>query len=401
MHANMKRPPAFAYDPADTVEIRIEKQTVLLVAGSCCLAGLVWSLMYLVIFGPGLIAFWPFLFVVIMGIALAISHVRRNHLIAAYAQIICIIYISSLLQWTIGDVFASGIVIIWAFIGPLTALLFFSFRRASVWLLLFLVNVAITVSFNDFFAARGQEVSEGTQLFLFYTNLTFAATVVFVFSGYFVHSALLEREKANALLLNVLPKEIAPILKSGQKTIADHHDSVSVLFADIVGSTPLFADLPPAEAVDWLNECFSRFDRLVEKYGLEKIRTVGDNYMIAAGAPSYRPDHAPAIAQLALDMVAECRKMQPRNGKHMMFRVGIHSGPLVAGVIGTTKFHYDVWGDTVNIASRMESHGEAGRVHISRATYELLGDGFHCTPRGIIPIKGKGEMETWFLEGRN
>jgi guanylate cyclase len=379
------------------VETRIEKQTVLLVAGSCCLAGVIWSLMYLVIFGPGLIAIWPLLFVIIVGIALAVAHVRRNHYIAIYAQIICIIYISSLLQWTIGDVFASGIVIVWAFIGPLTALLFFSFRQASFWLLVFLINVGITVSFNDIFAARGEEVSEATQLFFFYTNLTFAATVVFVFSGYFVRSAVLEREKANALLLNVLPKEIAPILKSGQKTIADHHDSVSVLFADIVDSTPLFADLSPAEAVDWLNECFSRFDRLVEKYGLEKIRTVGDNYMIAAGAPNYRPDHAQAMANMALDMVVECRKMQPRNGKHMMFRVGIHSGPLVAGVIGTTKFHYDLWGDTVNIASRMESQGQPGCIQVSEPTYLLLQSKFEFEQRGPIEIKGKGPMPTYFL----
>ncbi len=391
---------SFAHDPSDTTEIRIEKLTALLVAGSCCIAGVIWSLMYLGIFGPGLVAALPLSFVLVVGPALIVSHLSRNHFFAVYAQVICIIFISTFLQWSIGDLFASGIVIVWAFIGPLTALMFFSFRQSLIWLVVFLVNVAITVLFNDFFAARGEVVSEELQLTFFWMNLSAASVVVFAFAGYFVRNAVLEREKANALLLNVLPKEIAPLLKSGQKTIADHHDSVSVLFADIVDSTPLFAGLPPAEAVDWLNECFSRFDRLVDQYGLEKIRTVGDNYMIASGAPIPRPDHARAIALLALDMVAECQRMQPRNGKRMVFRVGIHSGPLVAGVIGTTKFHYDVWGDTVNVAARMESHGEPGRVHISRATYELLGDEFLYTPRGVIPIKGKGEMETWFLDGR-
>ncbi len=221
-----------------------------------------------------------------------------------------------------------------------------------------------------------------------------------IFSTYFVNSALSEREKANKLLLNVLPKEIAPILKAGEQTIADYYASASVLFADIVGSTPLFSELEPAEAVDWLNEIFSMFDDLVEKYRLEKIRTIGDNYMVASGVPTTRPDHAQALAMLALDMIEGLEKLPARNGKRIEFRLGINSGPLMAGVIGKAKFHYDLWGDTVNIASRMESHGEVGKVHITKATYELLMEDFDCVPRGEIPIKGKGNMVTWFLVSR-
>ena len=231
-------------------------------------------------------------------------------------------------------------------------------------------------------------------------NLGFSSIVVFVFAGYFVNAAISEREKANKLLLNVLPKEIARILKTSEQTIADYYDSASVLFADIVGSTPLFSELEAAEVVDWLNEVFSMFDRLVEKYHLEKIRTIGDNYMVASGVPISRPDHAHAIALLAIDMLQGLKALPARNGKRIEFRLGINSGPLVAGVIGTIKFHYDLWGDTVNIASRMESHGEVGKVHITKATYELLMEDFECLPRGTIPIKGKGKMETWFLVGR-
>jgi class 3 adenylate cyclase len=198
----------------------------------------------------------------------------------------------------------------------------------------------------------------------------------------------------------MLPHPIAARLKESKETIADGYSKVTVLFADMVGSTPLFANLEPAEAVDWLNEVFSMFDRLVANYKLEKIRTIGDNYMVAAGAPIPRKDHAQAMAGFALDMIDSLQEIPPRQGKRMVFRVGIHTGPLVAGVIGESKYQYDLWGDSVNTASRMESHGEAGKVHISCATYELIKDEFECTSRGKIPIKGKDAMETWFLVAR-
>lgn len=342
----------------------------------------------------------PFLFVIIVGSSLIISHYSKNHRYVLYAQIICIIYIPTFIQWSIGGVFDSGLVFAWAFLGPIIALMFFSLKQSAIWLLLYLANLAITVIINDYFASQGQTVSESTKLFFFIMNLSFSSIVVFIFAGYFVSRAISEREKANKLLLNVLPKEIASILKGGEKTIADHYDSASVLFADIVGSTPLFSNLEPAEAVDWLNEVFTMFDRLVEKYDLEKIRTIGDNYMVASGVPTPRTDHAQAITLFALDMVRGLEELPARKGKRIAFRVGINSGPLVAGVIGQSKFHYDLWGDTVNIASRMESHGEVGKVHISGATYELLKDDFECVPRGTIPIKGKGEMETWYVVAR-
>ena len=356
--------------------------------------------MYYVLFGWGLITFLPLGFVIFVGAALVVSHMTKNHQIAVYTQIVFIMYITAFIQWNIGDVFASGFVLAWAICGPIVALIFFSFRRSMVWFALYLLNLVITVLFNDFFASRGELVEANTRLFLFFMNLSFSSLVVFIFAGYYVTSANREREKANKLLLNVLPKEIAPILKASSQTIADYYASASVLFADIVGSTPLFSDMEPAAAVDWLNEIFSMFDELVDKYQLEKIRTIGDNYMVASGVPTTRPDHAQALAHLALDMLAGLERLPARNGKRIDFRLGINSGPLVAGVIGKTKFHYDLWGDAVNTASRMESHGEAGQVHITQATYELLQDEFECLSRGIIDIKGKGEMTTYFVVGR-
>ena len=390
----------FAFDSEDTEDIRAEKVAIFLVAGSCCLAGLVWTAMYYFIFGISIPTLLPFLFVIIVGSSLIVSHLTKNHHYAIYAQIICIIYITVLIQWSIGGVFDSGFVMIWSFIGPMVSLMFFSLRKSSVWFVLFLVNLLLTVLFNEFFSLRGPGTSETIRLVFFTMNLGVAALVVFIFAGYFVKAAVDERERANNLLLNVLPKKIANRLKLSDQTIADRFDSVSVLFADIVGSTPLFAELEPAEVVDWLNDVFSLFDQLVDKYDLEKIRTIGDNYMVASGVPTPRPDHAAAIANLALDMIHQLKTVPPRNGKRIEFRIGINSGPLVAGVIGKSRFHYDLWGDTANVASRMESHGEVGKIQITQSTYELIKGEFECVPRGPIEIKGKGKMETWFLVGR-
>jgi guanylate cyclase len=390
----------FAFNPQDSDEIRLEKFAIFLVATACCLAGGLWTTMYYFIFGWGLTTALPMGFVLIVGSSLVLAHYYKNHYLAIYTQIICILYITTFIQWSIGGVFASGFVLAWAFLGPICALMFFSVKQSVPWFFLYLVNLGITVLFNDFFAQHGHQVAENTRLFFFIMNLSFSSLVVFVFATYYVSSARLEREKANTLLLNVLPKEIAPILKTNKDTIAEHFEAASVLFADIVGSTPLFATLEPTEAVDWLNEIFSMFDQLVEKYGLEKIRTIGDNYMVAAGVPTPRADHAQALAHLALDMLQGLDQIPPRHAKRLAFRIGMNSGPMVGGVIGKTKFHYDVWGDTVNIASRMESHGEVGKVQLTKNTLALLEDDFICLPRGKIPIKGKGEMETWFLTAR-
>lgn len=387
----------FAYDPADSQELRQQKFAAFLLAGSCCVAGLIWFAMYYVVFGWGTIAALPLSFVVIVGLALVVSHLSRNHLYAVNAQIICIMGITGLIQWNIGGALDSGLVLFWGFCGPICALVFYSVRQSIPWFLLFLGMVLITALLDESFHANRESVSHDLQIFFFAMNFITASTVVFIFAGYYVSSATAEREKVDRLLLNVLPAEIAPILKDSDETIAESFDSASVLFADIVGSTPLFATLSPEEAVDWLNEVFVMFDRLVEHHGLEKIRTIGDNYMVASGVPTPRADHAEAIALLALDMLRGLTQIPARDGKRIEFRIGINSGPMVGGVIGRTKFHYDLWGDAVNVASRMESHGEVGRVQIGRATYELLGDEFICEPRGTIQVKGKGEMECWFL----
>jgi class 3 adenylate cyclase len=207
-----------------------------------------------------------------------------------------------------------------------------------------------------------------------------------------------ERSESERLLLNILPEAIAQRLKTEPGVIADRFDAASVLFADIVGFTPLSEALSAEQLVAWLNDVYSVFDRLVQEHDAEKIRTIGDGYMVAAGVPFPRDDHAAALTRLALDMRAHFATLPPVNGRRVNFRIGINSGPVVGGVIGTHKFQYDIWGDTVNTAARMESHGVPGRIHISTATYDLIREDFLCEPRGTVAIKGKGEMTTWFVE---
>src|SRR3990172_6916308 len=208
-----------------------------------------------------------------------------------------------------------------------------------------------------------------------------------------------EQVRSENLLLNVLPKKIADRLKREPGTIAEVHEAVTILFADIVGFTPLSSQLNPVEMIELLNKIYSEFDALSEKYQVEKIRTIGDNYMVASGVPESNEDHARNMARMALEMQAFADKLSIQNEHRIQFRIGIHSGPVIAGIVGRKKFQYDIWGDAVNTASRMESHGEAGKIQVSQTTYEMLKDEFVMKLRGTIDIKGKGPMKTWFLTG--
>ncbi|HEY9710849.1 MAG TPA: transporter substrate-binding protein, partial [Oculatellaceae cyanobacterium] len=205
---------------------------------------------------------------------------------------------------------------------------------------------------------------------------------------------------AEELLLNILPSPIAQRLKMAESTIADSFAEVTVLFADLVDFTKISAQIPPTQLVDLLNQIFSQFDQLSEKHGLEKIKTIGDAYMVVGGLPTLRPDHAEAIAEMALDMQQAIARFKRQDGESFRLRIGINSGPVIAGVIGMKKFAYDLWGDTVNVASRMESQGVAGKIQVTAATYEFLKDKYCFEERGVTLIKGKGEMITYWLTGR-
>jgi class 3 adenylate cyclase len=224
------------------------------------------------------------------------------------------------------------------------------------------------------------------------------------FIGYAIHKVEDELEQAHqrceSLLHNILPIKIAERLKREHQTPADNFDSASILFADIVGFTEMSHGVHANEVVSILNNVFTRFDDLVEKYGLEKIKTIGDAYMVAGGIPEYRQHHAEAIADLALDMMRVASSLSQTSKKPFLLRIGVNSGPIVAGVIGKKKFAYDLWGDAVNTASRMESHGLPGEIQVTEATYELLREGYEFAVRGFIEVKGKGLMKTYLLKDK-
>jgi class 3 adenylate cyclase len=211
----------------------------------------------------------------------------------------------------------------------------------------------------------------------------------------------LERQRSERLLLNVLPAPIAARLKQHQDVIADAFPDVTVLFADLVDFTQRSQRSTPAQIVQVLDELFSAFDQLARRHGLEKIKTIGDAYMVAGGLPNPRPDHAQAVAEMALAVREEVARHLDPSGQPLQVRIGIDTGPVVAGVIGRNKFIYDLWGDTVNTASRMESHGVPGCIQVTTSARQRLRDGYRFQRRGPIQVKGKGEMETWFLLGRN
>jgi adenylate cyclase len=210
----------------------------------------------------------------------------------------------------------------------------------------------------------------------------------------------IEKEKSERLLLNILPQPIAERLKHGERNIAERFAEVTVLFADIVDFTLLANETDPEDLVTLLNELFSRFDRLAERHGLEKIKTIGDSYLVVGGLPLPRPDHAEAVAEMALEMLASVRDLNSDSGIDLRVRIGLNTGPVVAGVIGRKKFTYDLWGSAVNLASRMQSHGLPNHIHLSEGTRRLLRDHFKVTARGTVHCKGLGEVRSYLLDGK-
>ena len=322
---------------------------------------------------------------------------RRYHFFRL-SQLALILLLPFFLMAALGGFVNGSAVVLWALICPLGALLFDEPRKAPRWFLAF-VGLVVLSGFLQPYLRLGNSLSAGLVIFFFVTNIIAVGSLIFLMVSYFVGQKNVFQAKSESLLLNILPKEIVAILKDDQRTIASHFDGASILFADMVDFTPMSAEMSPVEMVDLLNEIFSHFDLLVEKSQLEKIKTVGDCYMVAAGVPRPRPDHATAILRLALDMRDYVRSQTFNASRPVSFRIGINSGPVLAGVIGRKKFIYDLWGDAVNTASRMESHGQSGIIQITRATYELARDDFMCEPRGTVNVKGKGEMEVWSVVG--
>jgi adenylate cyclase len=390
-------------DPEDDVDLREKKTLLVLLAVLILPVSVVWGSAYLALGSP--VGFLPYIyFAVSIGSLLLFARTRSFRLLLVI-QLLDVLLMTAAGQMLVGGFLPSGGVGLWGILAPLGALVFLDVRQAIRWFVAFvlvflLLGIAGGVLFPD---ANLPIWFTSTMLAL---NVIGAGSVAFMLLATFANqrnaalAALrVEQEKSESLLMNILPSSIAERLKATTKPIADHFDSASILFADVVDFTPLAQRLPPAEVVGVLDQLFSSFDALVERHGLEKIKTIGDCYMAAAGVPDAHPDHARRAALLALDMRDAVATSGVAGQSGVELRIGINSGPVVAGVIGTKRFLYDLWGDAVNTASRMESQSTPGEIQITGATYELLKDAFVCRRRGTILVKGKGQMETWYLVG--
>ncbi|HUE98395.1 MAG TPA: adenylate/guanylate cyclase domain-containing protein [Anaerolineales bacterium] len=382
-------------DPDDDDDIRLQKSLLVICAFPFMVAGVAWGLIYILSDEP-LAGAIPLSYSFISLLSILQFGRTRQYRFFRFSQLALILLLPFFLMVALGGFINSSAVILWSLICPLGALLFDELRHAPRWFLAFAILVVLS-GFLQPYVRFTNNLSPMLVIFFFVINLLGVGSLVFMMVFYFVGQKNMFQQKSESLLLNILPKEIAAILKNESRTIADQYDEASVLFADMVGFTPLSAKLHPVEMVELLNEVFSFFDSLLDKYGVEKIRTIGDSYMVASGVPRGRSDHAQALTHMALGMRDYISTHTFGNNHRVSFRLGINSGSMIAGVIGRRKFVYDVWGDAVNIASRMESHGLGNAVQITRATYDLIKDEFVCEPRGTVNVKGKGEMEVWLV----
>jgi guanylate cyclase len=383
-------------DPADSPDIALQKRLAVSLSLAVVPAAVVWSAIYFAA-GAGVAGIIPGSYAIVAPANTALFAATRWLGLYRFTQLLMFLLLPWLLMMSLGGFKNSSAVIIWAALCPLGSVLLGDLRGTLLWLLAFIALLILSAIAQPYL--QPVELSQSFVTWFFALNIGAVILIGFGVLYYFVGQRNFFQERSEMLLLNVLPKEIAEALKAEPRTIAAHHDAASILFADVVEFTPMAATMTPRQLVDLLNEVFQCFDGLVEKYGLEKIKTIGDCYMAAAGVPRPRPDHAKALVDLALDMRAVVAE-RTFGGHKLAFRIGINSGPVVAGVIGRKKFIYDLWGDAVNVASRMESHGTGGAIQITRRTYELVKDDFVCEAKGMVRVKGAGEMEAWHVVGR-
>lgn len=384
-------------ESSDSEDIRLQKRMLVTAAVLVVVPAAIWSVTYYIL-GEPVAALIPGGYAFLTIINLGVFAATKRYRMFRATQLIFFLVLPFLLQLALGGFVGASAVMLWALNAPLGALVMQGRKQAVRYMIAYGALLIISLVLQPS-TTIDNSLSESVVGLFFLLNLLGVSAVAFIMLNYFVGQRdriqgelEREREKSEQLLLNILPEEVAADLKEFGQTEAKHYASASVLFADQVGFTQFAGRVSPTELVATLNEIFTEFDVIAERHGIEKIRTIGDSYMAASGVPVENPDHAAAMARAALEMIGFIDSYAD-----VEFRIGINSGPLVAGVVGTTKFQYDIWGDTVNTASRMESSGEPRKIQISEATRDLIHDQFICDPRGSVEVKGKGEMSTWFL----
>jgi class 3 adenylate cyclase len=387
--------------PTDTPEQHLRRSALVLSALLITVLSCVWVATYAAL-GLWVSALIPFAYQVASALGLALFARTRRYGVFSVSQVGLMLVLPFLLQWSLGGFVAASAVCIWAFVAPLGGLVFHGPRAAVLWFAGFAGLIVVSAAIDGLL--QPAEIPTWLVVSFFALNILGPGVTTFAILEYFVHARdrahrllAAEQERSERLLLSIFPRAIAERLKVSPGIIAERSDEVSVLFADLVGFTPAAETRPAEEVVVLLDEIFSTFDELAERHGLEKIKTIGDGYLAAAGIPTPRPDHAEAAARLALDLRRGLEELPAAAG--LALRIGIDSGPVVAGVIGRSKLGYDLWGDTVNTASRMEASAEPGSIQVTERAYRRLRDGFVLERRDGVSVKGKGEMTTYVLLG--
>ena len=383
---------------SDSEDLALRKRVLNLSAALIAALSPVWVITYSAL-GVWLSAAIPLVY--ILASATSIYAHSRTGIFRAFrtSQLAMMLVFPMALMWSLGGFANSSAVGLWSLTAPLGAVFFIGARAAIPWFVAFAALVGLSAALDPTLASSAPELPQGVIVTFFALNLIAVSATVFILLEYFVRAREAEQARSERLLLNVLPAPVARRLKRSPGVIADGYESATVLFADVVDFTPFAERVEPEALVRILDRIFAEWDGLAARFGLEKIKTIGDAYMAAAGVPEPRADHIDAAARMALAMRDGAALGATDGLDALRVRVGIDSGPVVAGVIGRSKFIYDLWGDTVNTASRMESSGLPGEVQVTERVRVALEEGFVLRPRGEVDVKGKGRMATYLLEG--
>lgn len=395
-------------------EQQISERTFLLMVPLFAAAGLFWAIVYYY-FGARHSAIIPGCYSVFAFASILIYKRYQNFSVFRNTQLVLILFLPFLLHLSLGDFISSSAVVLWGTLCPLGALAFQNSKAAAYWLFLFIAVVLAALLLQHKIFPSEAKLPDTLISIFFVLNISSVTFLIFFCLRYFVNQndlvkkelkneqtlLALEREKSEALLLNILPPAIAARLKEGEYVIADEFNEVSVLFADIAGFTSISQRISPGVLVENLNQIFTHFDRLVEEHHVEKIKTIGDAYMVVSGLNVENKEHAKNMAELAMKMLADIEQFSLDGQNKCTLRIGIDIGPVIAGVIGSKKFLYDVWGDAVNTAQRMQSTCDPGKIQVSEKFYNSIQSIFDCEYRGQSEIKGKGPMNLYFLNGKS
>lgn len=393
----------YARNENDSPDLIYQKKLLVTICSLLFLCGVVWCLMWYIIFGWSIPTVAAGLFGIMVLVMIIVSHFAKNHKLLVHSVFLGTLIVPVTCQWSIGSLEASGMIIAWAFLTPLGMLIFSRARYAIGYMVIFLVCILITIFYEPMFYGHELVVPKST-ITLFYTmNLITSFSVIFITCAFFVDTIKVEKRLSEELLLNILPRNVAEELKFIGDTRAKAFTMVTVMFTDFVGFTEKSKRMSAELLVDELHHCFSAFDNIIQKYRVEKIKTIGDSYLCVTGLPISNYTHPEDMVCAAFEMrdFMEARRKEKEAKNEIAFelRIGIHTGPVVAGIVGIRKFQYDIWGDTVNTANRMETMSLPGKVNISQATYELVKDlpKFTFEKRDKVLVKGKGEMEMYYV----